>query len=76
VLCCVQQLCVYISDMYLYARTWAVLKLDCWFRLSLDLGLVFVYFTILLLLFAFVVLRLVSSVSSVLSQEIGWEARL
>jgi len=50
--------------------TTAVLKVDCWFRFCLKLGLFFVF---CFWLFAFVVLGLVASV---LSQEIGSEEHL
>jgi len=57
-----------------YAETQAVLKVDCWFKFSVDLGLLFMFFChIVLVLFAFVVLDLISSV---LSQEIGCEEQL
>jgi len=56
-----------------YTHTWAVLKVGCWFRFSfsLDFGLfLYVFATLFVvgLLFAFIVLDLVSSV---LCQEIG-----
>jgi len=72
VLCCT----VYDSCASDNVRTyiWTGLKVDCWFRFSLDLGLLFVCFChFVLVLFAFVV---VGIVSSELSQEIGYEERL
>jgi len=74
VLCCVRQLCTHI---------WTVFKDECWFKLRFSfyvcLGLAYwVFFWssldyFVLVLFAFVVFGLVSSV---LCQEIGWEERL
>jgi len=70
VLYCVWQLCTVICT-HSQTHTWALLKLDCWFRISLALCLLLCIFcNFVPVLFAFVALGLVYSVP-VLSQEIG-----
>ena len=65
---------LYTTVVHSGTHTRVVLKVNCWFRLSLNLGLRFVYFCHFVpVLFAFVVLDLVSSV---LCQEPGWEELL
>jgi len=48
-------LCTTFVQNHTHTRTWAVLKVDCWFRFSLDLGLLFVFCHFVPVLFAFVV---------------------
>jgi len=68
--CAVLCMTVVHSDIHMVA----VLTVDCLSRFSLDLGLLFACLCrCVAMLFAFVVLGLVSSA---LSQEIGWEERL
>jgi len=77
VLCCVRQLYTMICT-----HTWAVLKDECWFRLSflcVCLGLafcVFFWFSLDCFVFMLFVSVVLGLVSSVLCQEIGWEERL
>jgi len=65
--------CIMYTVIGAYAHR-TILKVDCYFRFSLDLGLLFVFcHFVRLFFFAFIVL---ASVSSVLRQEIGWEERV
>ena len=67
------------------AHTWTVLKSACWFRFRFHFLCafrfsIFVFFVFVLVFYScfltFVVLALLGLVSSVPSQEIGWEERL
>ena len=64
------------NTVHTHTHTAAVFKIDCRFRfrLSLDLDLFSVCF--FAILFLCCLLFLLDLVSSVLSQEIGWEERL